>query len=86
MHEMYRVQKLLWDVRRHPGVAERFRDDPEGVLDDYDIGGRPRVALREMDLKWLFDSGANPYLLYFCALQLGIERDRYYSEIRGERR
>lgn len=37
-----------------------------------------------LDLKTLYDGGVNPYLLYFCALQIGIDRAEYYGRIRGE--
>jgi hypothetical protein len=82
---MYNVQKLLWDVRRDPVVAQRFRSEPDAVLDSYQITGEHRAAMRTLDLKGLYDAGANPYLLYFCALQLGIPRQEYYERIRGER-
>lgn len=82
---MYAVQKLLWDVRRDPSVAQRFRDAPDDVLDQYAIIGPERDAMRTLDLKRLYDAGANPYLLYFCALQLGVPRQEYYDRIRGER-
>jgi hypothetical protein len=82
---MYSVQKLLWDVRRDPTVARRFHDTPDEVLDEYAITGAERDAMRTLDLKRLYDAGANPYLLYFCAIQLGIPRQEYYDRIRGGR-
>lgn len=82
---MYNVQKLLWDVRHDPAVAQRFRGEPDALLDEYDIAGEQRTAMRLLDLKSLYDAGANPYLLYFCALQLGVPRQEYYERIRGER-
>ncbi|MGH3267418.1 MAG: hypothetical protein ACRDNS_36160 [Trebonia sp.] len=82
---MYAVQKLLWDVRREASLAARFRAEPDAVLDEYGIGGREREAMRALDLRTLYDCGANPYLLYFCALQLGVPRQEYYARIRGER-
>lgn len=81
---MYALQRLLWDVRKRPALAERFRADPDGVLDEYHVDGKERVAMASLDLKALYDGGVNPYLLYFCALQIGIERAEYYGRIRGE--
>lgn len=81
---MYALQKLLWDLRKHPDLAERFRVEPDAVLDEYEIQGQERSAMRSMDLKTLYDRGANPYLLYFCALQIGIDRADYYARLRGE--
>jgi hypothetical protein len=80
---MYAVQKLLWDIRRNPSLALRFQGEPDRVLDEYSISGDQREAMRTLDLKALYDAGANPYLLYFCALQLGVPRQDYYERIRG---
>ncbi len=81
---MYRLQKLLWDIRKDLDLAERFRAAPDGVLDEYGIDGVERVAMLELDFKTLYDRGANPYLLYFCALQIGVDRAEYYARVRGE--
>jgi len=82
---MYALQKLLWDVRRQPATASRYGEDPDEVLDEYGIVGPQRAAMKAFDFKALYDQGANPYLLYFCALQLGVDRQEYYARIRGER-
>jgi hypothetical protein len=82
---VYAVQKLLWDIRRNPMLAQRFHDDPDAVVDDYGITGDERDAMRTLDLGRLYEAGVNPYLLYFCALQLGVPRQEYYERIRGER-
>lgn len=81
---MYDLQKLLWEVRKDPSLAERFRAEPDAVLDEYGIGGPERTAMRDLDFKALYERGANPYLLYFCALQIGVGRTEYYARIRGE--
>lgn len=81
---MYTLQRLLWDVRKIPALAENFRADPNAVLDAYHVGGEERIAMVSLDLKALYDKGVNPYLLYFCALQIGIDRAEYYGRIRGE--
>ncbi|MFF7735909.1 hypothetical protein [Streptomyces sp. NPDC007984] len=81
---MYDLQRLLWDVRKEPELAERFRTEPDAVLDDYGIDGEERTAMRALDWKTLYERGANPYLLYFCALQIGVDRADYYARLRGE--
>ncbi len=81
---MYALQKLLWDVRKDAALAQRFRAEPDTVLDEYGITGEERAAMRAMDVKALYDRGANPYLLYFCALQIGVDRADYYARLRGE--
>ncbi|GLY70356.1 hypothetical protein [Amycolatopsis taiwanensis] len=81
---MYALQKLLWDVRKDPALAERFRAEADAVLDEYGIEGAERAAMRSLDFKTLYERGANPYLLYFCALQIGVDRADYYARLRGE--
>lgn len=81
---MFELQQLLWDIRKDAALAARFQQDPEGVLDAYGIEGVEREAMRSLDFKTLYDRGANPYLLYFCALQIGVDRTEYYARIRGE--
>jgi len=81
---VYSLQKLLWDVRKYPDLARRFRAEPDAVLDEYGIAGEERAAMAALDLKTLYDRGANPYLLYFCALEIGVDRGEYYARLRGE--
>lgn len=81
---MFELQKLLWDVRADAGLARSFQQDPGAVLDAYGITGVEREAMRNRDFKILYERGANPYLLYFYALQIGVDRADYYAQIRGE--
>jgi hypothetical protein len=74
---MYQLQRLLWDIRRDADIARRFRHEPQAVLETYRISGPDGTALRSGDFKALYDRGCNPYLLYFCALQIGVDRAAY---------
>ncbi|WP_326834748.1 hypothetical protein VSH64_07430 [Amycolatopsis rhabdoformis] len=80
---LYEIHKLLWDVRRVRAVTERYRAEPDAVLDDYDIAGQFRGWMKDLDFKALYEHGVNPYLLYFCAIQLEVDRADYYARIRG---
>lgn len=82
---MYALHKLLWDIRRDGSTKERFQATPEGVLDEYGIDGEWRRMMVELDFKRMYECGINPYLMYFCALQLEVDRADYYARIRGER-
>ena len=82
---MYGLHRLLWELRRDPALATRIRRDPDAVADLYEVTGPERTALINRDFRFLFSRGVNPYLLYFCALQLGVSRDSYYAQLRGER-
>jgi hypothetical protein len=80
---VFGLQKLLWEIRKDPSLAQRYAQSGDEVLDLYEIGAEERAAFKENDFKYLYENGANPYLLYFCALQLGFDRAEYYSTIRG---
>ncbi|MFG3603782.1 hypothetical protein [Micromonospora chersina] len=81
---MFQLQQMLWDIRKDIALATRFQNEPDVVLDSYGIEGVERDAMRTLDFKTLYERGANPYLLYFCALQIGVDRAEYYTRIRGE--
>lgn len=82
---MYGLQKLLWDLRKDKSLAERYKQQPHAVLDGYDLNPEEREALAKGDFRTLYERGANPYLLYFCALQLGFDRSEYYANLRARR-
>lgn len=82
---MYNLHSLLWDIRKDPDLAQRFLADPYPVIDEYGLEGEAREAMLHLDFKKLHEIGANPYLIYFCAIQLRVDRERYYAEIRKEK-
>ncbi len=81
---LYSLHMLLWDIRKNPELAKSFLNDPEPVLDEYEVEGEARNTMQNLDFKRLHELGANPYLIYFCAIQLQVDRDAYYAQIRGE--
>lgn len=81
---MYSLHKLLWDVRRDAAVKEAYMANGGQVLDSYGVTGDLRSMMQRLDFKGLYEAGVNPYLLYFCAIQLEIDRAEYYARIRGE--
>jgi hypothetical protein len=83
---VYNLHKLLWDIRRDTALKDRYLLEPDAVLDDYGIDGEWRGFMRDLDFKSMYERGINPYLLYFCAIQLEVERADYYAQIRGEKK
>ena len=81
---MYSVHKLLFDIRRDVEVGRRYQDNPDAVLDEYGVQGEFRDHMRNLDFRSMYLKGINPYLLYFCAIQLQVDRAAYYAQIRGE--
>ena len=84
MIDMYGVEKLLFELRKHKDLAVRFREDADAVMDGYELDEDQRRMLREGDYHGILNAGANPYLLYFFALQVGVGRAAYYANVRGE--
>ncbi len=82
---MYSLHKLLWDIRRNSSVRDAYMANGDQVLDSYGVSGTLRSMMQRLDFKGLYEAGVNPYLLYFCAIQLEIDRAEYYARIRGEK-
>ena len=82
---MYAIHRLLWDIRRDARVKTRYAADAATVLDEYGIEGDFRTFMETLDFKSMYERGVNPYLLYFCAIQLEVDRADYYAQIRGEK-
>jgi hypothetical protein len=59
----YQVDKLLRDIRRDNQLAARFRDDADGVLDNYTLEADERDLLKRWEIRKLYDRGVNPLLL-----------------------
>jgi len=55
--------RLIFDVRRDPGLRERFRTDLDGLMADYGLSDKEKQALRRVDLKRLGELGVHPYFL-----------------------
>lgn len=83
MAERFELQRLLWDLRHDATVVEQARRDMGSVTDEYCLAADEADALQREDFAALLAMGASPMLVYFAALDLGIERDHYYAQIRG---
>ena len=83
MGERFELQRLLWDLRRDATVLQRALRDLGSVVDEYGLADDEADALRRKDFAGLLALGASPMLVYFAALDLGVERDRYYAQVRG---
>jgi hypothetical protein len=80
---VFGLHRLLWEIRSDSLVASRYANEPDAVLAEYELDPAERDAFARGDFRTLFEKGANPYLLYFCALQLGIDRADYYAQLRA---
>ena len=85
MTPVYSLHKLLWEIRRNAVLKDRYLADPDSVLDEFGVEGELRGFMKRLDFKSMYEHGVNPYLLYFCAIQLEVDRADYYAQIRGEK-
>lgn len=82
---MYELHQLLWDIRNRPQVRTQYMQDAQLVLDEYGLAGDMRHLMADLNFKGMYEAGVNPYLLYFCAIQLEVDRADYYAQLRGEK-
>jgi|DewCreStandDraft_5_1066085.scaffolds.fasta_scaffold00177_71 hypothetical protein len=80
---MYRLHKFLWELRRNPDLAERFRADPDQTMRDYGLDDEEVRAIKEKDFSKLYRAGVNPYILLFGAVHMGVPRQEYYERVRS---
>lgn len=84
---LYYVQKLLYRLNRDPGVRQRFHDDLDGLLADYELTEEELGAIREPDIGLLYVLGVNGQLLMHYAALHQYEWDAYLEAMReGVRR
>lgn len=81
------MQKFLYQLNRDPAAQQRFREDLEGMLADYDLTPEERDAIRARDVGLLYVFGVNGQILMHYAALLGLEWNEYLEAMReGVRR
>jgi hypothetical protein len=84
---LYYVQKVLFALNRDPVVQQRFRDESEALLAEYDLTPEERAALADGDIGLLFVMGVNGQLLMHLAAFLQMPWADYLEAMReGVRR
>lgn len=79
---IFKLHRLLWQLRNDPAVADEARRDPEGFVRSHHLDAADADALMAQDFAALLQRGANPLLLYFGALEMGVARDDFYRRVR----
>lgn len=84
---LYYVQKVLYALNRDAIVQQRFCDDQDALLNEYDLTAEERAALSEGDIGLLFVMGVNGQLLMHLAAFLQMPWADYLEAMRqGVRR
>lgn len=79
---LYQLQKFLYVLNRDERAQARWRDDLDGLLDEYDLTDEEAKALREGDIGLLYVLGVNGQILMHYAAFLGIEWFDYLELMR----
>ncbi len=79
---LYYVQKLLYQLNRDPQTQQRYQEDFEGLLKDYDLDEEERDALRSGDIGLLYVMGVNGQILMHFAALIGQEWHEYIQAMK----
>ena len=79
---LYYLQKFLYVLNRDEQAQDRYRDDLDGLLGEYDLTDEEASALREGDIGLLYVLGVNGQILMHHAAFLGIEWFDYLELMR----
>ena len=79
---LYYLQKFLYVLNRDEQAQDRYRDDLDGLLGEYDLTEEETSALREGDIGLLYVLGVNGQILMHYAAFLGIEWFDYLELMR----
>ena len=79
---LYQLQKFLYNLNRDPECQDKFHDDMEKLLDQYDLTDEERGALKEGDIGLLYVLGVNGQILMHYAALLNIEWFDYLELMR----
>ena len=80
---LYYVQKLLYQLNRDPNTRQRFENDLEGLLAEYDLDDEELEAIRKPDIGLLYVLGVNGQLLMHYAALHRYEWNEYLDSMRS---
>jgi hypothetical protein len=84
---LYSLQKFLFHLNRDPRVQQRYADDRDALLAEYDFDAEELAAVRDGDIGKIYVLGANGQLLMHFAALLGLPWADYIEAMReGVRR
>jgi hypothetical protein len=78
---VYQVNRFLRDVNRSAELAGRCTRDMDAVLGEYQLTGEEREALKDWQVRKLYDLGANPLPLLVYSLATNKDMAAYARAI-----
>jgi hypothetical protein len=79
---LYATQKFLYHLNRDAQVQQRYKDDRENLLAEYELTDEERTAIAGGDIGKLYVLGCNGQLLMHFAPLLGVAWADYLEAMR----
>jgi len=79
---LYYVQKLLYQLNRDELARQRFEDDFDGLVSDFDLSDEEIQAVQAPDLGYLYVMGVNGQILVHYSGFRGIDWSEYIEACR----
>jgi hypothetical protein len=84
---LYGVQKLIFQLNRDPATRQRYEQNFDDLLSEYELNEEELRAIREPDIGLLYVMGVNGQLLMHYAALRGFEWTAYIEAMKeGERK
>ena len=80
---LYHLQKFLYVLNRDESAQDKYRNDIESLLAEYELTDEEADALRQGDIGLLYVLGVNGQILMHFAAFLGIEWFDYLDLMRA---
>lgn len=79
---LYQLSKLLYTLNREDAAKARFKSDPEGLVDGFDLTDEERKAVLDQDVGLIYVLGVNGQILMHFAALCGIAWPDYLQAMR----
>jgi protocatechuate 4,5-dioxygenase alpha chain len=78
----FQLNQFFADTQKAEGLAA-YRADPKTYLARYTLDPELRAAIERKDIAAMYRAGANPYLLRFFCVNMGVTEPDYLSALHG---
>jgi len=79
---LYYVQKLLYELNRDEKLQQQFKEEADGVLNQYSLTDEEVLALTKPDIGLLYVLGVNGQILMHFAAMSGYAWPEYIQAMR----
>jgi len=80
---VYQVQKLIQNVNRNAEARERFFQNKDGFVKEFELTDEEGLAIAELRIHSLYEMGVHPLLLRPFTIIHGVSEPDYLSAIRN---